>query len=330
MPSGYGRVVKSEGGRFTVRLLRAEETGAPLDGCTVPARARGTLRNEKVLVGDLVEVGYDESSYTVDQTGKVAAREDGSGIRIDRIFPRRTRLIRPPMANLDCLFVTVAAVRPAPDLETVDKMTCIAAHEGIEPVIVVTKRDLDEKEAERLVGIYRTAGLEVFAVSAVTGAGIDALREKIFSPEMNGRIAAFAGASGVGKSTLLNRLFPELGLETGALSRRIERGKNTTRTVTLYPLCKEEQTGYLADTPGFTMLDFEQFDFFGLDDLPLTFPEFSPYVGTCRYTDCTHTKEQECAIVQAVRSGKIAPSRHRTYCTLYEILKKKPNYTEKK
>ena len=233
------------------------------------------------------------------------------------------------MANLDLLFVTMAAVRPAPDLETVDKMTCIANHEGIEPVIVVTKRDLDEKEADRLAKIYRTAGLKVYAVSAVTGEGIEELKEYIFS-ETDGKLAAFAGASGVGKSTLLNKLFPDLGLLTGDLSRRIARGKNTTRTVTLYPIGAGEQTGYLADTPGFTMLDFAQFDFFGLDDLPLTFPEFVPYIGSCRYTDCTHTKEEDCAIVQAVKSGKIPPSRHRTYCTLYDILKKKPNYTEKK
>ena len=326
MPIGYGRVIKSEGGRFTVRLFG--DRSAPLDGCTVLARARGTLRSEKVLVGDFVEVGYDESSYCADAEGKISAREDGTGIRIDKIYPRRNRLIRPPMANLDLLFVTVAAVHPAPDLETVDKMTCIATHEGIKPVIVVTKRDLDEPGADRLVEIYRTAGLEVFPVSAVTGEGIDDLKTYIFAEK--GKLAAFAGASGVGKSTLLNRLFPELGLVTGDLSRRIARGKNTTRTVTLYPLSADEQTGYLADTPGFTMLDFEQFDFFGLEDLPLTFPEFSPYIGSCRYTDCTHTKEEDCAIVQAVKSGKIPTSRHQTYCTLYAILKKKPTYSEKK
>ena len=329
MSNGYGRVLKSEGGRFTVRLLRTGPAGAPLDGCTVLARARGTLRSEKVLVGDFVEVGYDESSYTVGADGIATARADGTGIRIDRIDSRRNRLIRPPMANLDLLFITLAAVRPAPDLETVDKMTCIAEHEGIEPVIVVTKRDLDAKEADRLANVYRTAGMESFSVSAVTGEGIDALKKRVFSGT-DGKLAAFAGASGVGKSTLLNKLFPDLGLVTGDLSRRIERGKNTTRTVTLYPLCEREETGYLADTPGFTMLDFEQFDFFGLDDLSATFPEFSPYIGSCRYTDCTHTKEQDCAIVQAVAAGKIPPSRHKTYCTLYDILKKKPNYTEKK
>ncbi len=327
MPSGYGRVVKCEGGRFTVRLFRAGSAPAPLDGCTVLARARGTLRSEKVLVGDFVEVGYDESSYCVNADGKTVAREDGTGIRIDRVLPRRSALIRPPMANLDLLFVTVAATRPAPDLETVDKMTCIAAHEGITPVIVVTKRDLDEPGADRLVQIYRSAGLETFPVSAMTGEGIDALKAYVFAGK--GKLAAFAGASGVGKSTLLNRLFPGLSLATGDLSRRIARGKNTTRTVTLYPLTDADDTGYLADTPGFTMLDFEQFDFFGLDDLPLTFPEFSPYIGACRYTDCTHTKEEDCAIVQAVKSGKIAPSRHQTYRTLYAILKKKPHYTEK-
>ncbi len=332
MPNGYGRILKSEGGWFTVRLSEAH--GGPLDGCTVQARARGVLRGgslrtaRNLLAGDLVEVGYDESSYTVDAAGKVTPSTDGTGIRIDRVLPRRNALIRPPLANLDFLFVTLAVRSPAPDLETVDKLTCIAVHQKITPVIVITKRDLDAAEADRLAKIYRSAGMDVYPVSSVTGEGIDALKARIFTEQ--DKLAAFAGASGVGKSTLLNRLFPHLSLATGDLSRRIARGKNTTRTVTLYPLADDAATGYLADTPGFTMLDFGQFDFFRLDDLPATFPEFAPYLGSCRYTDCTHTKEEECAIVRAVRTGEISPSRHQTYCTLYGVLKKKPSYPEKK
>ena len=142
----------------------------------------------------------------------------------------------------------------------------------------------------------------------------------------NGKIAAFAGASGVGKSTLLNRLFPELHLETGEISHRIERGKNTTRQVSLYPLSNEEDCGYLADTPGFTMLDFERFDFFDKEALPQTFREFVPYIGECRYTKCSHTKEEGCAILAAVKNGKIPPSRHQSFLSLYEVLKKKTKW----
>ena len=139
----------------------------------------------------------------------------------------------------------------------------------------------------------------------------------------SGKISAFSGASGVGKSTLLNRIFPTLGLETGDLSHRIERGKNTTRSVELYPLSEETDGGYLADTPGFTMLDFERFDFFGKDDLFDTFREFRRFSGNCRYTKCTHTKEEGCAVLEAVKVGEIPKSRHQSYTQLYEVLKSK-------
>ena len=142
----------------------------------------------------------------------------------------------------------------------------------------------------------------------------------------DGKIAAFSGASGVGKSTLLNTLFPALRLETGEISHRIERGKNTTRVVELYPLSEAPDCSFLADTPGFTMLDFERFDFFDKDDLPLTFREFVPLIGSCRYTKCSHTKEEGCAIVNAVKNGSIAPSRHKSFVSLYEIRKKKTKW----
>ena len=167
-----------------------------------------------------------------------------------------------------------------------------------------------------------TAGFESFLVVGTTGEGVDALRTYI-SEHIAGRIAAFSGASGVGKSTLLNRIFPELELETGDLSHRIERGKNTTRSVELYPLGDSEQDGYLADTPGFTMLDFERFDFFGKEDLFGTFREFRRLEGDCRYKKCTHTKEDGCAVLEAVRAGEIPKSRHESYRQLYDVLKSK-------
>ena len=331
---GYGRVTKGVGGLFTVRLLdreakRAigEDTPMPLDGETVFARGRGALhRKGSLLVGDMVEVGYDDTSFALTEGGTAVPSPDGTAISIDRILERKNALIRPPMSNLDVLFVTVAAASPAPIPETTDKLISIAEFNRIEPVIVITKSDLDADAAARLEEIYQKAGFDVFCVGIGMEASLDALDAYIKKTVRNGKIAAFSGASGVGKSTLLNRLFPELGLETGEISRRIERGKNTTRCVELYPLSSDSNCAYLADTPGFTMLDFERFGFFEKDDLPLTFREFLPLIGTCRYTKCSHTSEQGCAIVEAVKRGEIPRSRHNSFLSLYNTLKKKTKW----
>ena len=325
MYQGCGRVIKSNGGLFTVRLfLDASREPMPLDGLTVTGRGRGSLhRKGSLLVGDVVKVTYDNTAYSTDADGSIKCSEDGTGVAIDEILERKNALIRPPMANLDLLFVTLSATTPDPVLETVDKLICIAEHNHIEPVIVITKSELAPEYAAELADIYRRAGFEVFCVG--NGLPVDALEERIANIK-NGTVAAFSGASGVGKSTLLNRLFPQLQLQTGEISRRIERGKNTTRVTELYPLTDEDNCGYLADTPGFTMLDFERFDFFEKEDLPLTFREFSPYIGECRYTKCSHTKEEGCAILAAVKSGVIPASRHQSFLSLYEVLKKKTKW----
>lgn len=332
MSKGYGYVVWGVGGLYRVRLLPARAKAVPkpyedqpLDGVTVFARGRGNLRRgEGLLVGDFVEVSYDERSFT-SRNGTVIPAEDGAGIVISGVLPRRCALIRPPMANLDVLFVTAAAASPAPDYGTLDKLLCIAVHNGILPVVVVNKRDLAPEKANEMEAIYRGAGFLTFSTVGKTGEGIAALSEWI-ARNLPGKLAAFAGASGVGKSTLLGKLFPGVSFQTGDISRRISRGKNTTRQIEIHPLSEDPDCGYIADTPGFTMLDFEQFDFFDLADLPATFPEFVPYLGKCRYTDCTHTKEEDCEIVRAVKAGKIAPSRHETYLALYQTLKKKPKW----
>ena len=325
MYQGCGIVIKSNGGLFTVRLfLDASREPMPLDGLTVTGRGRGSLhRKGSLLVGDVVKVTYDNTAYSTDADGSIKCAEDGTGVAIDEILERKNALIRPPMANLDLLFVTLSATTPDPVLETVDKLICIAEHNHIEPVIVITKSELAPEFAAELADIYRRAGFEVFCVG--NGLPVDALEERIANIK-NGTVAAFSGASGVGKSTLLNRLFPNLQLQTGEISRRIERGKNTTRVTELYPLTDEDNCGYLADTPGFTMLDFERFDFFEKEDLPLTFREFSPYIGECRYTKCSHTKEEGCAILAAVKSGVIPASRHQSFLSLYEVLKKKTKW----
>ncbi|MBQ9785470.1 MAG: ribosome small subunit-dependent GTPase A [Clostridia bacterium] len=324
MYQGFGRIIKSNGGLFTVRLLPSC-TGAPLDGMTVTGRGRGSLhRKGALLVGDRVRVSYDDTAFAR-REGEIIPAADGTGLAIDVIEERKNALIRPPMANLDVLFVTLAVASPEPLLETVDKLICIAEFNRIDPVIVLTKCELAPARADELAHIYRGAGFEVFC----TGEGLDAEQSRLkayIHTETNGKIAAFSGASGVGKSTLLNRLFPELHLETGEISRRIERGKNTTRCVELYPLSADADCGYLADTPGFTMLDFERFDFFDKEDLPMTFREFVPRIGSCRYTKCSHTKEEGCAIVDAVRAGEIAKSRHQSFLSLYDVLKKKTKW----
>lgn len=329
---GFGRVTKGVGGLFTVRVFDGDSRlhvepyiPAPLDGKTVVARGRGNLhRKGALLVGDLVAISYDDGSFSYSD-GTLVPAPDGAGISIDRVCDRSCALIRPPMANLDVLFVTLAAASPDPVLETVDKLISIAEFNRIEPVIVVTKSDLAPDCAKELEQLYRRAGFCAFRTGIDPTVGEQELKAYI-DTRLDGKIAAFSGASGVGKSTLLNRLFPALHLETGDISHRIERGKNTTRHVELYPLSTAPDCGFLADTPGFTMLDFERFDFFEKEDLPLTFREFVPLIGSCRYTKCTHTKEQGCAIVEAVKSGAIAPSRHQSFVSLFEVLKKKTKW----
>lgn len=329
---GYGRVTRGVGGRFTVRVFDREThycdepyQRMPLDGCTVSAQGRGSLhRKGALLVGDVVRIVYDEGSFRVCGE-EILPTPDGAGIAIEKILERRSALIRPPMANLELLFVTMAAASPEPVPATVDKLISIAEYNRIEPVVVITKSELKPEYAKELAALYRGAGMQAFTVGYGMEKELAELREFI-EREARGRISAFAGASGVGKSTLMNALFPSLSLETGEISRRIERGKNTTRHVELYPLSDEADCGFLADTPGFTMLDFERFDFFSKEALPETFREFLPYIGKCRYRKCTHVKEDGCAIVAAVREGSIAPSRHQSFVSLYEVLKKKPEW----
>lgn len=320
-----GRVIQGLGGLYEIVLDPGE---TPLSGGVAFARAKGRFRHEELspLVGDRVRVCYDESAF-FEEKGETKPTADGGGAVLAEILPRRNALIRPPMANLDMLFITFAAAKPAPALETVDKLISIAEFHGIEPVIVVGKQDLDPDAAARLCDIYRIAGFAVFAISSESGTGIDALRG-FLAARAAGKTVAFAGASGVGKSTLLNALFPALGLETGAISAKIQRGRHTTRRVALYPI-EGVQDAFVADTPGFSMLDFVRFDFFGRDDLPDTMREFAPYLGCCRYKKCTHTKEEGCAVLDAVRAGKIPSSRHASFVAMFEALKNKQDWSRK-
>ena len=228
------------------------------------------------------------------------------------------------MANLDYLFIVLAAKKPAPVLETVDKLTAIAQHNSILPIIVITKADLDRPLAEKYADVYRTVGFPTFVTSSESGEGTVELRKYVDTVLTDGKTAAFAGASGVGKSTLMNALFPSLALATSEISRKIERGKHTTRHVELFRI----GDGYLADTPGFSLIDFERFDFFALDDLALAFPEIRALVGKCRYADCAHVGEgeDECAVARAAKNGEIPESRLASYRSVWRVLKAKKDY----
>lgn len=306
-----GRVVKGLGGLFENRVI--EQDG---EVRRYACRAKGVLHrgDAKVLVGDNVVLSIDESLP--------------DGIVLSEILPRSNALIRPPMANLDILCMVVASAKPAPVLETVDKLLAIAEHHGIEPVLIFTKTDIDPESAKHLKDLYLDAGFSVFAVSSHLGEGVDAVRDFLLEKLKNGKTAAFAGASGVGKSTLVNRVFPHLQLATAEISEKIERGRHTTRHVELFEIGEGEEAGFLADTPGFSLLDFERFDFFSLEDLEATFRDFAPYLGGCRYSDCAHIGEgaAECAVARAAEEGKLAPSRLASYRSIYRVLKNKNEY----
>ena len=299
----YGKVVKGLGGLYEVETFDGKER--------VSCRARGAFRHDetKILIGDNVGVTMD-----------------GENAVISELCERKNSLIRPPLANLDIIFTVVATAQPAPVLETLDKLIVIAEHNGIKVVPVFTKTDIESSvEYEE---IYKGAGYDVFSLSSLTGEGVDELKSYIEDVLTDGKCAAFAGASGVGKSTLLNALFPSLSLATGDISHKISRGKHTTRHVEIFHVNeKDGKCAYLADTPGFSLLDFVHFDFLSLEELFPCFVEFSRCVGKCRYSDCSHTNEKssECAVVQAVECGEIAKSRHECYKNLYSILKTKKN-----
>ena len=304
----YGKVVKGLGGLVEVRI---SDDGIPT---RLALRAKGILKRDedKVLIGDNVRVTLDDST------------PDGSVI--SEILERKNSLIRPPLANLDYIFIVFAAEKPSPVIETVDKLIAIAEHNGISPVIVISKADLSATAAE-YAEIYNTVGIPTFITSSEDGSGISALADYIREKVRDGQTAAFAGASGVGKSTLMNRLFPGLSLATAEISRKIERGRHTTRHVEIFDIDTTADTGYLADTPGFSLIDFARFDFFSLEELLPTFRELIPYVGRCRYADCAHVGESaaDCAVARAATEGKIPPSRLESYRSIYRILKEKKN-----
>lgn len=278
-----GRILRSISGFYDVQTPEG----------LVTCRARGILRREgnSPLTGDLVEITVDK----------------GKGM-VESILPRKNHFIRPAVANVDALVVFAANVNPVTEPFLIDRVAAIAGDQGVQVVLCVNKCDLDP--AEKLVKIYEHAGFPVIRTSAETGEGVEALRTLL-----EGKFTAFTGNSGVGKSSILNRLAPELGLETGEVSEKLGRGRHTTRHVELYRL---GEGTFVADTPGFSSFDTDQMELILKENLQYAFPDFGSYIGKCRFDDCSHRKEPDCAVRAAVEAGDIEKSRYESYLKLYE------------
>ena len=289
MKNIQGLIVKALGGFYYVKTTQA------LFEC----RARGKFRKieQTPLVGDEVEI---------------SPTEEGKGY-VTRILPRRNFLVRPPLANIDRLILVTSIDEPAPNTLVLDKLIAIAEHKEIDPAVVITKADLQKDQAVVFADIYRGCGFDVFVVSNETGEGVDQVRAYL-----QGKLSAFCGNSGVGKSSLLNRIDERLQLETAHISQKLGRGRHTTRHVELYELPKG---GYIADTPGFSSVDLERCEVILKDQLQYCFREFEEYIPQCKFTGCSHTCEKGCAVIRAVKEGKIPISRHENYRALYEDAK---------
>ncbi len=310
-----GIILKGVGGLYGVRPAHMENDADDVIFCS----ARGLFRHESItpLPGDEVILRRLD-----------AAGEDSYVIH--EILSRRNSLVRPAIANLSHLFVVIPAAKPKPDLLMADKLISAAEDKKIEPVVVISKTDTDAESAAEIADIYRIGEFPVFTVSCAAGIGVDVLRTYIAERASNSRVtAAFAGVSGAGKSTLMSALFPTLQLKTGAVSRKIQRGRHTTRHAELYPVdCGG--SCFIADTPGFSMLDFARYHAIEPEDLPYTFREFVSCIGNCRYTKCMHTKEEGCAVLEKMAAGEIAASRHVHYCEILEEIRKNPQWKRRK
>lgn len=260
-------------------------------------KAKGIFRKDNITpcVGDIVEFSVPSDGYAC----------------IDKIMPRKNHLIRPPISNIDTLMIIVSVTKPEPNMVVIDKMIAVACANDIEPVIIISKVDL--KPPDKLFEIYSLAGIKTITASAVTKEGIQQIKSLL-----KGKISAFSGNSGVGKSTLLNLIDENFSMETGAISKKLKRGKHTTRHVELFKL---PFGGYVADTPGFSSIDFGRFNVLKKDNLSLCFKEFIPFIGSCKFSSCTHSSEPDCAVLKAVKSGKIHESRYNSYLHIYNELK---------
>ena len=281
-----GIIIKGIGGFYYIEA----------EGDIYECKARGAFRKKKIspLAGDNVVI---------------TVRENGENT-IDDILERKNFLVRPPVANVDTLVIVSSVKEPVPSTLVIDRLTAIAVSKNIKPCVIFSKSDLgDTKELEE---IYKKAGIDVCSVCCKTGEGIEKVKEMI-----KGGITVFTGNTGVGKSSLLNCIDSRFSLETGEVSSKLGRGRHTTRDVTLHKV----NDFYVADTPGFSSLDIESGELIMKDDLPYCFPEFSEYLGKCRFSSCTHTVDKGCKILEALENGNIHESRHLSYVTMYNEVK---------
>ena len=278
--------MKSIGGFYYVRC----------DSKEYECKARGSFRKSgnSPVVGDKVVISVPEEGFA----------------SIEEIKPRINKLKRPALANIDTLVIVCSTVDPEPNFTVIDKMTAAAVNNNMIPAIVVSKNDL--KSGERIAEIYRNSEFPVFLCSPDDTEDVNRL--KAF---LKGKVSAFTGNSGVGKSTLINRIFPELELQTGQISRKLGRGKHTTRVVELF----EIDGCFVADTPGFSTVDLQRYEMIDKTQLQYCFPEFEKYLGECQFTSCSHTCEKGCRILQAVADGEIEPSRHKSYVAMFNEVK---------
>ena len=279
--------MKSIGGFYYVRSGEKE----------FECKARGSFRKKgsSPVVGDRVVFSVpDDDGYCA----------------IEEILPRKNKLLRPALCNIDALVIVCSTVDPLPNFQVIDKMTAAAVNNRMEPVIVVSKNDI--KNGDEVARIYRTAGLEVFQCTPD-----DREETARLLAFLQGKVTAFIGNSGVGKSTLLNSLFPTLSLRTGQISEKLGRGRHTTRVVELFAL----EGCYVADTPGFSTVDLQRYEIIDKNELQYCFPEFEPYLGRCQFTSCAHVCEKGCAVLEALREGSIEPSRHDSYVAMYNEVK---------
>ena len=278
--------MKSIGGFYYVRCEDKE----------YECKARGSFRKKgsSPVAGDRVEISVPDEGYCA----------------IEQILPRKNKLKRPALANIDALVIVCSTVDPLPNFTVIDKMTAAAVNNGMTPVLAVSKNDI--KNGDEVCEIYRKSGIKVFQCSPEDKSEVDALRDYL-----KGKVSAFTGNSGVGKSTLLNLLFPSLELATGQISEKLGRGRHTTRVVELFEL----DGCYVADTPGFSTVDLQRYEMIDKEQLQYCFPEFEKYLGQCQFTSCAHACEKGCKILEAVQNGEIAESRHKSYVQMYNEVK---------
>ncbi|MEE1017489.1 MAG: ribosome small subunit-dependent GTPase A [Ruminococcus sp.] len=281
-----GILMKSIGGFYYVRCEDKE----------YECKARGSFRKKgsSPVAGDRVEISVPDEGYCA----------------IEQILPRKNKLKRPALANIDALVIVCSTVNPQPNFTVIDKMTAAAVNNGMTPVLAVSKNDI--KNGDEVCEIYRKSGIKVFQCSPDDKSETDALRDYL-----KGKVSAFTGNSGVGKSTLLNMLFPSLELATGQISEKLGRGRHTTRVVELFEL----DGCFVADTPGFSTVDLQRYEMIDKEQLQYCFPEFEKYLGQCQFTSCAHTCEKGCKILEAVQNGEIAESRHKSYVQMYNEVK---------